>query len=300
MHICPSVSDAYENCFSSKTFSITRFAKHPLRDLTFPSDFYSIFYSYSCQFDIIIHNQIYHIASNSVLIIRPFEFYHFIPSLSGAVNGHLFFIHPQFLSNLSDYRDDWLQLFNAESPEFKHVRLLSPSPQKLFNTQLRQIYESHGFGAALKTNHACIEFLLALYSLYAVSPPGSSDNFASLSYTFSQPFASILSFINQNLNENINVNDIAAHYYISPSYLCRLFRTQLGISANFYLNAQKVCHAKKLLYDGLPVRQCYVLCGYREYNTFLHAFKKYSGCTPTQFLSQIKPIAPKLHMTYRK
>ncbi|MEW5785673.1 MAG: PocR ligand-binding domain-containing protein [Bacillota bacterium] len=54
-------------------------------------------------------------------------------------------------------------------------------------------------------------------------------------------------FIMQNYDRNISLEDIARHLYVSPSYLCRLFRSELNITVHECLNQVRIEKAVELI-----------------------------------------------------
>lgn len=54
----------------------------------------------------------------------------------------------------------------------------------------------------------------------------------------------IINYINQNIKNKINIQNIADDFYFNRFYIMKLFKKELGISINEYIN-------KKRIYDSL-------------------------------------------------
>jgi len=97
--------------------------------------------------------------------------------------------------------------------------------------------------------------------------------------------AETVKYINQNIdNIELSVNDIAEKLYMHPVYLNRLFRNEKKISMGKYIIGERMKMAARLLKSGkisasIVARQV----GYSSYPSFNTMFKKYYGCTPTQY-----------------
>ena len=90
--------------------------------------------------------------------------------------------------------------------------------------------------------------------------------------------------IKNNLGKELNVDNIAASVHISPSYLTRLFRKEMGITPMKYANYLRTDTAKRLLIqENYSIAQISELVGYKDQKYFSRAFKNNTGLTPSQF-----------------
>lgn len=99
-----------------------------------------------------------------------------------------------------------------------------------------------------------------------------------------------VSYIMKNLqNENLSVQDIAAHFYLTPIYLNRIFKKEKNISISQFIIREKMALAAELL--SVPNASAATVAnhvGYPNYSYFSATFKKYYGCTPAQYQSSLK------------
>ncbi|MCI8389493.1 MAG: AraC family transcriptional regulator [Roseburia sp.] len=97
-----------------------------------------------------------------------------------------------------------------------------------------------------------------------------------------------VSYLMQYLTrEELSVQEIAAHCCLSPIYLNRIFKKEKGISISQYIIREKMALAARLLEH--PASQASVVAnqvGYPNYSYFSATFKKYYGCTPSQYREQ--------------
>ena len=91
-------------------------------------------------------------------------------------------------------------------------------------------------------------------------------------------------FISRNVQKKLSLQSAADRVYLSPKYLSRIFKQETGIGFNEYVLTAKVDHAKKLLRStGHNIDQIAEELGYRNTESFIRIFKKFTGTTPTQF-----------------
>ncbi|WP_290459744.1 helix-turn-helix domain-containing protein [Romboutsia ilealis] len=93
-----------------------------------------------------------------------------------------------------------------------------------------------------------------------------------------------INYINLNLNSDLCVKDLADLFYVSPTYLSRLFKKEVKSSIVEYINTQRIKQSTYLLKDSnLPIHQISQIVGISDYNYFSRLFKKYMNKTPSQY-----------------
>ena len=94
----------------------------------------------------------------------------------------------------------------------------------------------------------------------------------------------ILSFIEGNLADSIQVEDLAKTACLSPFHLARLFKRAVGQSPHLYITAQRVQRAKKVLSDSdLPLVDVAASVGFQTQAHFTGVFRRYTGVTPRAY-----------------
>ena len=93
-----------------------------------------------------------------------------------------------------------------------------------------------------------------------------------------------INFINLNLSSDLSVKDLADLFYVSPTYLARLFKKEVNSSIVEYINTQKIKRSTFLLKDSnLPIHQISQIVGISDFNYFSRLFKKHMNKTPSQY-----------------
>ena len=93
----------------------------------------------------------------------------------------------------------------------------------------------------------------------------------------------ILSYINQNLTQDLAIKNLAEYFYLSSSHLCKIFKDATGTTINRYITAKRITHAKELLTEGCSVMEACEKCGFRDYSNFLKTFTKAVGISPKKY-----------------
>ncbi|MBR4876856.1 MAG: helix-turn-helix transcriptional regulator, partial [Rhodocyclaceae bacterium] len=93
----------------------------------------------------------------------------------------------------------------------------------------------------------------------------------------------ILSYINQNLAENISVEDIASKFGMSQTTLWHIMKETLAISPKAYLLKTRLAKASELLIQGASVTEAAEKTGFNSYAHFIRIFTKYMGTPPYKY-----------------
>lgn len=93
-----------------------------------------------------------------------------------------------------------------------------------------------------------------------------------------------IDYIHEHYNEQVTLNEVAEHIYVSTFYISRMFKKELGISFVDYLNDVRIEKAKELLKDvKYKTYEVAELVGIPDPHYFSKIFKKYAGMTPSEY-----------------
>ncbi len=106
----------------------------------------------------------------------------------------------------------------------------------------------------------------------------------------SKIIAQVCEYIKENFADpELSLNSVAAHVYISPTYLSILFKKELNETFIDYLIHQRLEKAKELLcVSNMRTFEVAEAVGYNDPQYFSGCFKKFTGCTPTEYRSRNK------------
>ncbi|MCD7991482.1 MAG: response regulator [Clostridia bacterium] len=91
-------------------------------------------------------------------------------------------------------------------------------------------------------------------------------------------------YIASNYSRKITLKDMADELYISPNYLCELFKRHTNKNLTDYISAYRIDRAKELLMDiRYRVNDVAYMVGFSDSQYFSNLFKKKVGMTPTEY-----------------
>lgn len=99
----------------------------------------------------------------------------------------------------------------------------------------------------------------------------------------------IYAYIENHINSQITLTDLADFFNMNASYISHLFKKETGMNLFDYITSREIECAKKLLNDDrLLIGQIAKMVGYEDQRYFCHVFKKNVGMTAQNFRDKQK------------
>lgn len=100
-------------------------------------------------------------------------------------------------------------------------------------------------------------------------------------------------YIKRNYMKKLTLEEVASYVYLSPSYFSKIFKEEMKVNFNTYLNRIRIEMSKKLLLDdSIVLVDLSNLVGFEDQSYFSKVFKKMTGVSPgkyREYRGQIKP-----------
>lgn len=95
-----------------------------------------------------------------------------------------------------------------------------------------------------------------------------------------------MEFINDNLQENIMLDDLAQNFDLSKFHYLRVFKNHLGMTPHHYILTQRVNLAKNEILQGKSLSVAALDAGFSDQSHFARNFKKIYGYAPGELLNK--------------
>ncbi|WAA09613.1 AraC family transcriptional regulator [Fervidibacillus albus] len=93
-----------------------------------------------------------------------------------------------------------------------------------------------------------------------------------------------ISYIHQNILQDLSLNTIAKDLYVNPSYLSTIFKKETGRTLTDYINRKRIEESKYfLLHTDLSISNIAHLFHFCNQSYYTSLFKKITGMTPKQY-----------------
>lgn len=232
---------------------------------------YELYFLEKGQHNCIIGNNLYQISAQDVVLFRP-NVLHKSHDTKGHTRTCVYFtdefLHEYYtdkaLNNLLHcFEKDIITLDNETYHKIQ--KLLSKIKKEDLADSSNQIFMYCGEILRILTKH--------------MNDPRKEPSFQS-----SEKLTPIFSYIADNYKDINGLDEIAARFYISTSYLCRVFKKHTGMTISHYINQIKIQHACELLAntDKTTTAIAYE-CGFNSSMYFCKTFKEQMGCSPSEF-----------------
>ena len=102
---------------------------------------------------------------------------------------------------------------------------------------------------------------------------------------YNEPALNIIKYINEHYNSyDLSLEDISKNTFLTPAYICVIFKDFTGKTVNKYITEYRIMQAKELLKDSnIKMNDIALKVGYRDGNYFAKIFKKETGYSPSEY-----------------
>lgn len=101
---------------------------------------------------------------------------------------------------------------------------------------------------------------------------------------YSKHTITCINMIYENIYNGIRVKDIADKLGLSPQYISKLFKSEVGMNISDYIMSRRIQAAENMLkFSEYNAEDIGNYLNFSSHSHFISAFKKYTGKTPKQF-----------------
>ena len=202
----------------------------------------------------------------------------------------IIYISPEFLQQSSTPGCDLLELFAGKKGHV--LRLRENERKKVFSlaSALEKDLSGAEFGREILSNGALLRLLVEIGRQQrqegALNPhPVTPDDPRVVEW---------IQYLDRHLQEDLDMDALADHFFISKFHMMRLFRQETGFTIHTYLLQRRLLAARQMMEKGMRATEACYRCGFRSYSSFTRAYNKHFGTTPTGRIGPAKSHAEEL------
>jgi AraC-like DNA-binding protein len=95
-------------------------------------------------------------------------------------------------------------------------------------------------------------------------------------------------YMEEHFAENVSLHTLARHVSLSPYYLLRAFRAEVGMPPYTYLESVRIRHTQQLIKAGKSLAEVAAEVGFSSQSHMTRQFKQIIGVTPGQYAQHIR------------
>lgn len=219
----------------------------------------------------IIEGRDYFLESGDVIIVRKQEMHRIFHNSNARYHRIVLFTTPQFFIN-HDCKDYEKQFLNTHMNIDNRIKSDYVRSCGLFDAFMRLKKYSHNF----TIDNEPIVNAIVLEILFLINRTG---HFASYNTPGNQ-VEQIISYINNHFTEDLDLEFLTKHFYISKSYLCKIFHKSTGLTIHNYISNKRISKVRELHQAGKSISDAAILSGFKDYTSFYRTYRKLMGQSP--------------------
>ncbi len=131
-----------------------------------------------------------------------------------------------------------------------------------------------------------LKILVERFLISLLKSKEDSKNESNEAFTYRQA----LNIIENTLNENISVFELAERCNVSTAYLKKVFSKYTGLGIHEYILESKMTLAKQMLSSGLTVTDVAENLAFSSQNYFSCVFKRRTGLSPSEYKKKLSQL----------
>lgn len=191
-------------------------------------------------------------------------------------------LNPDFMAKYAQGNNDLLKCFEvAIKNNYNLLRLNMKSIEVIKNLiqDIQSCNNSNEFGSEILKESLFVQLMVLMNRLFL----NSDKNRDIEDIQYDKTIEGVLNYINSNLENDLSIDTIASEFFISKYYLMRKFKNQIGSSIHNYVVQKRLILARSLISEGLSMSSVCSRCGFNDYSSFVRAFKKVYGVSPSNY-----------------
>lgn len=234
-------------------------------------EFYKILICISGNVTYNIEGRAYRLKPYDIVLVNQYDIHKPQVAPGEAYERVIFYISREYLdAHMGEQYNLAFPFMRAKEEHSDVLRLPA-----MVNTGLMEVVEKieenargSGYARELYANVLFMEFMILLCRACAERKDCFNHN-----NTYNQKMIDILRYINEHLTEDLSIDALAEHFYISKYHMMRQFKEETGYTIHQYITEKRVLDARNRMNAGIPATKACFESGFKDYSTFLRAFK---------------------------
>jgi len=260
--------------------------EYPKKFLHMHNNAYEILLFKSGNVDYFINNITYHLKPGDLTLVCPNDIHGFFTKDATPYERYPLHIEESVIHSLSTLQTDLSDCFRGlKSNRIYYLSRAQISEFEYYACNMIEEKKKNNFGSDIKMR-AYLSFILVLVN-QAFQHSGTL-----ISDISPQLIKDAMSYIDDNLGNDINIQNISDFLSVSRSRLSHLFKDFTGTSLWNYITLRRIRHSQMLLRQGVSITDACYDSGFNNYAHFIKVFSKTTGMPPGKYTKTISLPEP--------
>lgn len=233
-----------------------------------------------------IEGKIYNLKPWDILFVNSNDIHKPIIDSNEVYERIVIWVKPKFDSQNPKFENSLLECFNIAQKSKYNLLRLSISNITVLKGLISQIIYSKNkneFGEDL-LNYALFLQAMVLINRWFIE----NKNYKLLEgVTSYKIIEDIIEYINSNIEGDLSIETLASRFNVTRFSISRHFKNKTGDSLHKYITKRRLVIAKELIGYGFSMKTVSQKTGFKDYSTFVRAFKKEYNIAPRDYLKTL-------------
>lgn len=250
-------------------------------------DFNKIVLLLSGKVTYMVEGKSYFLKPWDILLVNHHDIHRPVIDPAAPYERIIIWASPEYIKQFSARGDDLAACFAlAGERRFNLIRLDASLQGRICSLMagLEAAVSGSEYGSSQMAEALFVELLVYLNRIQMGEPARQGED----TLKYDPRIENLLKYISSHLTEELTIDDLAAQCYVSRFYLMHRFKEETGYTIYNYIMQKRLLAAKEQMEQGVNAGEAALQCGFREYSSFLRAFKKEFGMTPKEYLTTLR------------
>lgn len=252
-------------------------------------DFDKIIIFLSGKVTYVVEGKSYHLKPWDILLVRHHDIHKPIIDKDNVYERIVIWVKNEFIEQQHRKDCDLSACFEESLEKSFNLIRVRPSLQSEIQSiisNLEDSLRSDEFGHDLLCDTYFLQLLVYINRVFLDSSFSQDES----DLTYNKQITELMKYINTHLGEDLSNEALAKKLFLSKYYLMHRFKEETGYTLHNYIEQKRLLHASELIKEGIPVMKAAQECGFKEYSTFLRAFKRNFHISPKELLSDVNSL----------